>query len=123
MEVESNQKRVGISENPVPTIQRLDWENKHKSCKLLFENNRYYSFKNKLIAQCDFFLGGGGGGTSKKCKQMGHIDQHQALSWSVYCRKYERICKEAVDTSASIYKQHSSPLVIIQYQWVEAMKK
>jgi len=41
--------------------------------------------------------------TSKKCKQMGHIDQHQALRRSIYCRKDECICKEAGSTSASIY--------------------
>jgi len=42
--------------------------------------------------------------TSKKCKQMGYIDQHQALRWSIYCRKNECVCKEAGDTSVNTDK-------------------
>jgi hypothetical protein len=44
--------------------------------------------------------------TSKKGKEVGDIDQHQAFCWSIYYRKNECICKVAGSMrNASVSKQ------------------
>jgi len=63
MEVESNQKWVVISENPVPTIQRLGWENKHKFWyKFSFKKNIIEFSRRRLLHIEIFGVGGRGCG-------------------------------------------------------------